>query len=289
MNSIGTKIAAVVVLYHPDEGQLSALVTSLLGQVVGPIYLVDNSVPPAAEIVMALQQPEKVEYLPNHTNIGIAAALNIAARRALETGFDLLLTMDQDSLPASDMVARMLACREQLAGQRIGMLAPFQVTPAQSPSLSALGFTPVMTPMTSGCLLELAAYQAVGPFRDDFFIDFVDNEYCLRLRRAGFRVIRVNHALLQHRVGELRKYGPFVATNHGPLRRYYKTRNRLYVFVEYFTAFPGHCLFDLVRLAKETGSILLFEQHKPAKFRMMLRGVLHFLQGRRGSFEEASR
>ncbi len=288
MRSTAPKIAAVVVLYHPEAEPLSSLVAALMEQ-VGLVYLVDNSVPPVARLGATLQQQGNIRYLPNHANQGIATALNIAARRALQDGCELLLTMDQDSLPAPDMVARMLTCRERMAGQCLGMLAPFQITPAQQPTSHLPEFQTVMTPMTSGCLLELAAYQAVGPFRDDFFIDFVDNEYCLRLQRAGFAVIRANQALLRHQVGDLRTYGPFVATNHGPLRRYYKTRNRLYVFTEYLRSFPAHCLFDLVRLVKEIGSILLFEQQKGSKFRMMLLGVLHFLQGRRGSFEEASR
>jgi rhamnosyltransferase len=139
--------------------------------------------------------------------------------------------------------------------------------------------------MTSGCLLDLVAWQVVGPFRDDFFIDFVDNEYCLRLRREGYRVLRANRANLEHAVGDISRYGPLIATNHSPLRRYYKTRNRLWVFREYLPDFPGHCLFDLVRLAKEIGSILLFEVEKWAKLRMMWRGFRDFRRERFGRYE----
>lgn len=281
------RIAAVVVLYHPSA-DLPELVYGLLGQ-VNAVYLVDNSVPPASEVVMPLLQTDAIVYLPNNANLGIAAALNIAAQRAEREGYAFLLTMDQDSFTSADMVERMLHCLDADDNRPLGILAPFQVTPAQIPSVDDPACCEVMTPMTSGCLLDLAAYRAVGPFRDDFFIDFVDNEYCLRLKRAGYRVIRANRAVLQHQIGDIRTYGPFVATNHGPLRRYYKTRNRLYVFVEYLTSFPGHCLFDLVRLAKEIGSILLFEEQKSAKLQMMLIGVYHFLRGRRGSYEEACR
>ncbi len=142
-----------------------------------------------------------------------------------------------------------------------------------------------MTPMTSGCLLSLDAYREVGPFRDDLFIDFVDNEYCLRLRKMGFQVLRANGAMLQHSVGDTHKYGPFIATNHSPLRRYYKTRNRFWVFREYVKDFPGHCLFDLVRLVKEIVSIILFEGEKLAKLRMMWRGWCDFLRGRFGRYD----
>jgi rhamnosyltransferase len=128
----------------------------------------------------------------------------------------------------------------------------------------------------------LAVWQTVGPFRDDFFIDFVDNEYCLRLRREGYRVLRANRAILEHAVGDITRYGPIIATNHSPLRRYYKTRNRFVVFREYLSTFPGHCLFDLVRLTKEIGSIILFEDEKWAKLRMMWRGWRDCQSGKMG-------
>jgi len=164
------------------------------------------------------------------------------------------------------------------------MMSPFHVTksghrPGTEPCED------VMTPMTSGCLLNLRAYLEVGPFLDGLFIDFVDNEYCLRLRTRGFAVLRANGARLKHSVGDTRKYGPFIATNHSPLRRYYKTRNRFLVFTHYFRHFPGHCLFDLVRLAKEIGSIVLFEGEKLAKLRMMWRGWCDFLRGRYGRYD----
>ena len=281
------RIVAVVVLYHPAS-DLPEVVARVKGQ-VDTVYLIDNSVPPVREQVMPLLQSGSVVYQAQQANLGIATALNSAARRAVQEGYKFLLTMDQDSLAAPDMVQQMLACQDRDHLRPLGMLAPFQITPAQQPPQSGPACCPVMTPMTSGCLLDLAAYQAVGPFRNDFFIDFVDNEYCLRLKQHGYRVLRANHALLWHQVGALQTYGPFVATNHGALRRYYKTRNRLYVFREYLSVFPGHCLFDLVRLTKEIASILLFEDQKGAKFRMMVTGLQHFLSGRRGSYEEACR
>lgn len=278
----------MVVLYCPT-GEVLTTVKSCLEQ-VEQLYLVDNSEQATGEVAMSLVKPGKTVYLPNYANLGIAAALNQAAQLAVEAGYEYLLTMDQDSLASAGMVSRMMDCLATIDATRpVGMLAPFHVTPAAQPDDSKPDCCEVMTPMTSGCLLNLAAYCAAGPFRDDFFIDFVDNEYCLRLRREGFMVIRANQALLKHQVGELRTFGPFVATNHGPLRRYYKTRNRLYVFREYLAVFPAHCLFDLVRLVKEIGSVLLFEDQKFSKFRMMLRGALHFFQGRLGSFDEASR
>jgi rhamnosyltransferase len=236
----------VVVLYNPGE-EVFKNVASYLEQVEA-LYAVDNSEEPSPGTVAALAGASKVRYLPNNANLGVARALNIGAEKAIAAGFDLLLTMDQDSRAAPDMVERMLECLAGLDMERVGIISPFHRAPADGPPPGRGGCREVMTPMTSGNLLNLKVYRDAGPFRDDLFIDFVDNEYCLRLRRLGYGVLRAGRAVLHHTVGETRRYGPFIATNHPPLRRYYKTRNRFLVNRLYRRDFPGHCLFDRVRL-----------------------------------------
>jgi rhamnosyltransferase len=78
--------------------------------------------------------------------------------------------------------------------------------------------------ITSGTLLPLAAHSAIGPFREEFFIDYVDEEYCLRARAKGYRVIRSRKQIMQHTIGAptvhktlwIRKW----TSNHTPDRRY---------------------------------------------------------------------
>ncbi len=280
------RIAAVVVLYNPGD-EAFCNIASYLEQ-VEVLYAVDNSESPSPRTVVAIGVSSKVCYLPNNSNLGVAKALNIGAKKAVEAGFDLLLTMDQDSRAAPDMVECLLEC---LAGQdmaRVGIISPFHLTAACRSPRSQGGCREVMTPMTSGNLLNLQVYLDAGPFRDDLFIDFVDNEYCLRLRRQGYSVLRADQAVLYHSVGDTRRYGPFIATNHSPLRRYYKTRNRFLVIRLYRRDFPGHCLFDRVRLAKEIVSIILFEREKVAKLRMMWRGYLDYRRGCFGKYKEGS-
>ena len=275
------RIAGVVVLYRPDAA-VTANISSYLDQ-VERLYVVDNS-SDASFGANVETLGEKAVYLPNFKNLGIATALNIGAKKADGEGYGLLLTLDQDSRADSQMVDNMLRCLERPDGGKVGIVAPHHDT-GTGRKFSGGACLEVMTPMTSGCLLNLSAYREVGPFLDKLFIDFVDNEYCLRLRRFGFAVLRANQALLWHRVGETKKYGPFIATHHSPLRRYYKTRNRFWVFREYFKDFPGHCLFDLVRFAKEIASILIFEREKKTKLMMILKGARDFVWGRLGPFE----
>jgi rhamnosyltransferase len=261
-----------------------ANILSWAGQ-VDTIFAVDNSEGDIPAVVSTIAALGKVTLIRNRENEGIARALNIGAVKAGEEGYDFLLTMDQDSSAEPDMVEKMLRCLNEAAGGKIGIISPFHMTKSSGSPPSKVLCQEVMTPMTSGCLLNLTAYRQVGPFRDDLFIDFVDNEYCLRLRKQGFRVLRANGALLEHSVGDTHKYGPFIATNHSPLRRYYKTRNRFLTNRLYRCDFPGHCLFDRVRLAKEIVSIILFEEEKLAKLHMMWRGYRDYRAGRFGKYE----
>ena len=78
--------------------------------------------------------------------------------------------------------------------------------------------------ITSGTLTSLKAFANLGPFRADFFIDFVDSEYCLRARKAGYRILVSPHARIRHRVGSKRRVallGVGVSPmHHGALRKY---------------------------------------------------------------------
>ena len=74
--------------------------------------------------------------------------------------------------------------------------------------------------ITSGALYNLKAYPKIDPFRDDFFIDYVDIEYCLRAKQNGYNIVVNCNARLYHRLGnqQTRMAGPF--TMHPPFIRY---------------------------------------------------------------------
>jgi len=54
----------------------------------------------------------------------------------------------------------------------------------------------------SGSLLSLMAFKEIGPFREEFFIDSIDADYCLRLRKKGYKIIVACQAQMKHSVGE---------------------------------------------------------------------------------------
>jgi rhamnosyltransferase len=283
MSVASLHIAAVVVLYNPEEGVIKNI--SVFAEQVSKVYAVDNSESPAPGFERCLAEIGNIEYLPQGENLGMAAALNIGAATAIGDGFDFLLTMDQDSRVTPDMVAKMLGCLDGRDG--VGIISPFHAL-ASDPKPATRGCEEVLTVMTSGNLLDLAVFRKAGPFLEDYFIDYVDDEYCLRLNAAGYRVVRCNDAVLDHNLGKITAHtyrGRTVyISNQNPLRRYYMTRNRFFVIEKYREHFPEYCKSQLVNLRGEIKGIILFEDEKLRKLLNTALGYLDYLRGRRGRF-----
>ena len=149
------------------------------------------------------------------------------------------------------------------------------------------------TVITAGTLLSLRAFATVGPFRDAFFIDSVDHDYCLRLRAKGYRVVVTREPLIVHAVGDygcVRVLGMEIAHSvHPPTRRYYITRNRLMLIGEYAFKEPRWALGQMRRLTQDTLLMLLFERARRRKVSAMALGVWHALRGRTGALAAGGR
>jgi len=127
--------------------------------------------------------------------------------------------------------------------------------------------------------VSVGAYGDIGPFRDAFFIDHVDDEYCLRARRKGYRVLSTCKPVMLHSVGAStlhrllwKRTG---VTNHPPFRRYYMTRNHIILMKEYFAAEPRWVFDTAYSRMKSLVLLCLFEKRRPEKLRNVLRGFFH--------------
>ncbi len=286
----GCRIAGVVVLYRPDE-EVTATISTYIEQ-VDMLIAIDNSEYDTTPTTAGLRQLDTVTFVANGRNLGVAGALNMGARMALECGCEYLLTMDQDSRATPGMVLTMLRVFSSSEQGAIGIVAPFLVTrPGEKPD-GTIDCLEMQSVMTSGNLLNLRAYEAAGPFMEELFVDFVDIEYCLRLRSSGFRVVRANRALLEHRVGTLLRFRVFFhdlyLTSHSPLRKYYKTRNRFFVGDRYRQDVPSFRRKDRLRFVLELVRLLFFESGKREKLAMMRKGYADYRRGRMGKYDDGA-
>jgi rhamnosyltransferase len=284
------KIAGVVVLYRPDVNAINNIRSYLDDICV--LYVVDNSETVHKEIVDKFLRLEKIAYLHYGENLGIARALNIAASKAIEDGYDFLLTMDQDSCASSRMVSLMLDSVNDKDISRIGIIGPFHVTEFDKKVAGFENFEVIDFTMTSGNLLNLGVYQVVGPFLDELFIDFVDIEYCLRLMQKGYLVVQANRATLKHNLGNITQVKFFNkqlrTSNHPPLRRYYMTRNRFFIWKKYrdFEGATQAIVNDKACFWGQLRNIMLMEKDKIAKLVMIVKGYLDYKRNVFGKYRD---
>ena len=286
---INMKISAVVVLYNPDKNVLENI--SSYVDSVDSLYMVDNSEKKNDSLIVSLCENTKIVYCDNQGNQGIAHALNIGCNKAIDDGYDWILTMDQDSVVTPNMLDNMFNYLEYVTNMNhISIIAPFHSNPYHSESFSDETYSEILATMTSGNLLNLTNYKQIGPFREDLFIDYVDNEYCLRGRRKGYKVIQVNNAILKHNLGELKQHKVlwkrFYSTNHSSIRRYYAFRNRIYIIHEYKNDFRDYCKFEKSRFIVDIIIVILYEKEKLQKIKMMFLGIKDGLRNKYGKFND---
>ena len=277
-------VAAVVVLYNSPPDCLENL--NAYRRQVQNLYIIDNSPVSTEWALAAFCDDASVVYWHFPQNVGMATALNTAARRAINDGFAHLLTMDDDSRAPADLVQTMLRYLTTVPAGSVGLVSPKHVLTTAPPARSDGNQTPrpVLTTMTSGNLLSLRAYERVGPFRDDLFIDVVDHEYNLRLNARGYRVIELPNLYLTHELGAPKRI-PFTRLRsacHSPVRNYYLIRNSFVVARLHGRTFPRYIVTAATPIAVETAKICLFEDQKPRRLRLVVKALADALRGRLG-------
>ncbi len=284
----GDSVCAIVVAYFPDE-EFDARIGELLPQVARTV-IVDNTPDEclATRLRERLQNSAQVHLIDNRVNTGISVALNQGLEHALKAGYKWILTLDQDTRCYPDMVETLLrvsgACKWNPAVIGGNYLDP-RNKGTFVPTIGAESYLEQRTVITSGCLVEADAAKAIGGFREDYFIDQVDHEFCLRMRAHGQRVVISRKPVMNHSVGTSGGASlPFlgVLPNHPPLRKYYIARNTVVTVADYWRQEPVWCLRRLARLLLGLGLMAIFEKDGFGKVRAFACGVEDGLRRRMG-------
>lgn len=276
-------VHAAVVAYNPGRALLE-LTTSLLAAGIG-VLIVDNDSEEGLDILSACSALG-ARILLLDDNLGVGGALNRALGVA---GLDApwLLTLDQDTVASQDALRR-LVTSPALDDQRVAQIGPRLVDAVggavlqDHPGRGRIGDATSI--VTSGAFCRVSALVAVGGFRADLFIDLVDVDLSMRLRRAGWRVVVDRSATLAHTIGSPIRLGTRVlTTNHNPDRLYYRYRNM--VLLSRQDAFAADREWQrraTVGLAAGVVKVLLLEPSTVAKLSAIGQGLLDGLRGRSG-------
>lgn len=290
------KIAGVVVLYNPDKNVRRNIDSYIDG--LDMLYVVDNS--PEPNDNAKYYKGKKIKYISNHGNKGIAYALNVGAKEAIKAKNEWLLTMDQDSSFKGNSLSKMINFLKELKTNNImssalnlkydnlGIISALQRTMLNK-NENPKGINYPLVVMTSGNIINLKIYKEIGGFKDWLFIDAVDFEYCLNVKKHKYDIIQYNEAELNHNLGHIKEYNflgkTVYVTNHSTMRRYYITRNRHYLYDLYNEDFLDYCSIELSRTKKELLKIILFEDNKLSKIKAIYKGYRDYKKGIKGEMK----
>lgn len=276
------KICGVVVLYNPDKN-INKRINSYINK-IDKLYLIDNSDDDNSKMFI---KNRKICYICNKKNVGIAKALNIAAKKAFSLKYDWLLTMDQDSEFTDNNLDKLIEYAKKCDYIRTAVISPWHVT-KENKTFPNERIEKVVEVMTSGNLVNLQIWKKIGGWKDWFFIDNVDIEYCMNANVNGYDVIRINDASLLHNLGNIKKkkflWKTFYCTNHNYLRQYYMIRNLLYLKELYYNDFPENIKKMERGAFGRLKNIVFWESNKLKKIRGMYRGYKDYKNNKKGIY-----
>lgn len=295
-----------VMVTHCIGKSLLQVIPPLLEQ-IDHLVIVDNCSDDGTRRVLAdlhSQYQGRVEVLLRDAN-NLAAAQNDGIGRALDQGYGWVLLMDHDSIPVHGMVHTMKhAYHHHAAHGEIGLIAPCLTDihsgrQARYPQARGrmgckrVGFGEselldnLLGAVASGSLIPAHVFSRVGRMDESLCIDYVDKEFCLRVVRAGLRIIAVRDAVLRHQLGHSRDHHllgmKVTTTNHSPDRCYYIYRNRFKSWGKHGASLPAFVMYDALAMGYDLLRLALFEEQKFAKLRAMLRGMRDAARGVSGA------
>lgn len=273
-------IAGVVVLYYPQSDVIDNILSYLPDLDV--LYVIDNSEQCNEQVVEQLKQFANVQYIALGENRGIAYALNLALQKS--ASYDYLLTMDQDS---RFFAGEFKKYKKKILRNTLSNIAIFGVNYiSQKENYGGKCEDAFMKNIiTSGSIVNVQETHEIGGFNVNLFIDGVDTEYCYRIRSKGYNILRFGDIFMEHHIGAPTMHRflwkrHVSCSNHSAVRRYYITRNNIYLFFTYRHQQGLQSMINV--LLKDPIKILLYENGKKRKFKAIAWGILDAIKGNMG-------
>lgn len=189
-----------------------------------------------------------VQIIQLAQNRGYAGNNNVGITAAMEQGADWVFVLNEDTTLAPDCLSQLVDAAQQ--DPRIGVVGPMVYHYDDPRTIQSAGGQldhhwasrhiaqnepdrghfdrPRNVDWISGCaiLVRRQVVEEVGALDERFFYYWEETEWCLRARRAGWRVVHVPTAKLWHK-GVQQDYRP------GPSVTYYNTRNRFLMMAKH--------------------------------------------------------
>jgi len=296
---MSSSIAAIICTWNKRDDLLECLAS--LAKVAGEpfdVVVVDNASSDGTTEAVRRRFPA-AKLIVNTKNLGGAGGFNSGLRYVLDAGkyrFAWLLDNDVvvdpgaltglraefDRDPTVAIAGSLILRRDtpttlQELGARVS-LETFEREPIYKDyPLAAIGKEPLEVDYVPACslLVDLEKVRRVGLLDEEFFLYYDDVEWCIRMKRAGYRVMATPMSRVWHREGGRNR------TSNLPV--YYAWRNAFHFFMTTVAGTPHVEPFFQVFLKRAFVAINLTHRlGKPNSCRTIASAMWDAILGRRG-------
>lgn len=271
----GVKIPVGIVLFNPDIGRLKKNINAIYEN-ASEIILINNGSTNRREIDSLVMEYCKIQIIHNPKNYGIARALNQICDWADQNDYEYIITLDQDSISPDNLFEDYI---KNMNLEKVGILCP--LIRDRNHNLSNINFdgkiTEVKECITSASMVWLECWKTVHGFDEAMFIDGVDFDFCDRIKKHGYKIVRVNSVILLHEIGHIRirkfLFWNVRVKNHSAFRKYYIARNTIYLARKRERIVL--ILKAYLQVLKQLGCVLLYEKQRCDKLQAIIRGAIY--------------
>ena len=130
-------------------------------------------------------------------------------------------------------------------------------------------------------------FLRIGGFEEDLFIDNVDFEWCWRAKTYGYPTYLADEISMGHRVGEgdINFIKIIKLQVPAPNRHYYRFRNTILLMKRSYTPLYFK-IRSLILMSIELVVFTLLVKPKKRRFKMICRGIIDGVLGRKGKMIE---
>lgn len=242
------RIVGVLVAYNPKIDTLINNIESYIDDLESLIIVNNSSYSLEEKIYKNYIKNENIKIINLYENFGIAKAQNIGMEMAFSNDIDFVIQMDQDSIFEKNAISELIKSFENLknSGINIGILGPSiekydncknKIKIERNIKIGKKiieiknkKYKKVKEVISSGTMISKEVYKKNGGMKEELFIDYVDTEYCWRVKKNGFEIFQDLNTSLFHSLGSGKiKYKNKEYIVSAPIRNYYQTRNELYL------------------------------------------------------------
>lgn len=273
------KICCGITLYNPSMKNITTILE--IAKEFDKIFLYDNT-----ENNSSIRQyfsDEKFIYIYNSSNDGLAKAYNIMCNLAIEKNFDYICLLDQDSKIDKKSINKIMDKITKFGDKDIAIFSPrIEYSYKKNEIKERLETTEVSWVISSGSFINLHVYNTIGGFDENYFIDRLDYDYSVEVKKIGKKIMIINDAILLQELGERKKFLFFYISEHEAIRHYYIFRNRLYFFKKNKTTLS---IFKIIILSlKHILRIIFLEKNKKNKLKKIYKGFKDYKNNKMGKF-----